>query len=247
MFYIAFMNDVLDTLEKLTQLLTYDKRVCIPDGGTHMTPESLVTWLASYSFALDIILLDGEYRGSDQWPLNRLIAKLRQLRPDVAIVCLTEDGSAETVRNCITAQASGVLLRRDLTYGISAALTYLQDYEFLYSPSLRPHVERYLPRHIGRQARQLPRWQMYTRMRPALQQMAILLFLRGLKPKVAASIAGVQHSAIAPMRWQIKQGLLHAIEEGYYDFSSLRGILLPKERSDEWIFQILTCLPTTFD
>lgn len=240
--HIALFDDSSPSREQIYRQLRRDARGFIDKNARFATPAELIAFARDYPLRLDVILIDTEYR-SGEWSLERLIAELRELRPDCSLVCLTEYGDEQTVRRCIQAKADGILSKADVQYGVASALLMLNEYQFLYSDSLKFYVRRYARSLDG--AKCVPTWEMYSRMSPALAQLATLLFIEGLSTEVAADAADLSHTAIAPYKHRATKRLAEAEEEGWYDLRWKQWLNIDTSSwsSDRWYYHLLTSLP----
>lgn len=91
----------------------------------------------------------------------------------------------------------------------------------------------------------VPRWGFYKGLQPAQQDFAELVFLRGMANEPACVVSGYTRQTGNTIKGRIRQELLNAVEEGWYDTSLLPELTDTRGRLDDIaVFNLLTSLPS---
>jgi hypothetical protein len=225
----------------LLDMLIRDRRVHSCRDWAFSSSQEVQEWVAgSPRPVVDVILIDVMFLAGDA-AIMALITAVKELWPDVAIVCLGQNPSVEMLRGIVRSGGRGYLCRTDVVWGLPATLALVPLYSFVCTPTVESTLRNVL---VNREYYCVPQWDFYKGLRPAEQTFAELVFLRGMANEPACEVAGYTKQTGNTIKGRIRLELLNAVEEGWYDTALLPELSDTRGRLDDVaVFNLLTSLP----
>ena len=200
----------------------------------------------------DIILIDANYRSSP--PLEQLIAEIRQIMPEIAVVCISEYAEEDIIqaRLAISRGAKGFLDKDDIGLAVATALMQAYHTGFVFSKTVEPLIKEHFPSRYDRQ-HAIGKWHLHPGLQKRHIDVAYQSILYGMSARMVAQelsdLKGKNRlpETITRYRDEIYK-ILASDDEGFYDTTYLEeiaDILTPTSAGGgefygaEWAFHML--------
>ena len=247
---LAYVDDDYGALKGYSKLLNRDLRFTV--CAEFQSVATLVSWLKNVKERPDAILLDAEYRSGSP-SIGNLIRQIRQVAPEITIICLSQYGEPKIVRDAVSAGADSFLVKEDIQMAIGTAVARTCRGHFTYTPEVEPLLRDHFGRLLTQQGR-IERWQWHPELTPRLKQVAGLCFLDGFSAPEAGQELGIAGTSVERHKTQVISILADGWWHDRRDLAGLEELLTHEQWSEKegrmitirgqlWAFHILTQPP----
>ena len=209
-------------MQSINSYLAWDRRTRV----TYMAEslDDLWEYLAQTAEAElpDVVVLDTE--NLDAKVLFETIVRLRQVIPELMVLCLGQVVDEAMVEAAAEAGAGGFLLKQDVRFQIAWAIVFAYRYDFIITSRVaRACKDSHHPRIYG--AHTLPEQRRYPELTARLRQAIRLCVIEGMPAHLAADEMAI---SLHTIRGYIKEGyrILEAYDETEYSVD-----MTPQERA----------------
>lgn len=218
---------VVDTdfysLKSINSYLAWDRRTRV----TMMTTSLVAMW--DYLHTLpkaelpDVVVMDANHMNGDVG-LKQVINDLRDLIPNVMVICLAQFPDSELILASAEAGARAFLLKQDVRLHIAWAICYAMDYDFMITHGVVRATQNIFNNRVLH-ATILPDQRQYPEMTDRIRQAIQLCVIEGMPAHLAADEMGI---SLHTIRGYIKEGyrILEANDRTEYPVD-----MTPQERA----------------
>ncbi len=218
---------VIDTdfysLQAINSYLAWDRRTRV----TLMTDSLEVMWDVIHQSPKaelpDVVVIDANHLGGADG-LKRTIKKLREVVPDLMVICLAQFADSDLITASADAGARGFLLKQDVRLHIAWAICYALDYDFVVTQGVTRNSDVIFHNRVFR-ATTLPEQRQYPEMTDRIRQAIKLCVIEGMPAHLAADEMGI---SLHTIRGYIKEG--YRILESH-DHTEYPTNMTPQERA----------------
>ena len=220
---VVVMDTDFYSLQAINSYLAWDRRtrvIFMTDSFSEMW--GFLHYLPKAELP-DVIVLDANHMDGDIG-LGRTIGNLRELIPDVMVICLAQFADADLVRAAAEAGARAFMLKQDVRLHIAWAICYALDHDFVVTQGVSSVSESVFNTRVFR-ATTLPDQRHYPEMTDRIRQAIKLCVIEGMPAHLAADEMGI---SLHTIRGYIKEG--YRILESH-DHTEYPTDMTPQERA----------------
>lgn len=199
-------------MQAVNSYLAWDRRTRVTWMSDSL--DELWAWLGKIAEAElpDVVMIDiGQL---DAQALFEVITRLRDLIPDLKVICLAQVIDPALVEAAAEAGAGGFLLKQDVRFQIAWAIVYAYRYDFIVTTNVaRIGKDSHQPRLY--EAHTLPEQRRYPELTARLRQAIRLCVIEGMPAHLAADEMAI---SLHTIRGYVKEGyrILEAYDETEY-------------------------------
>lgn len=220
---VVVMDTDFYSLQAINSYLAWDRRTRV----TFMTNSFDKMWGFLHRLPNaelpDVIVLDANHMDGDLG-LRRTIGDLRDLIPDVMVICLAQFADTDLVTAAAEAGARAFMLKQDVRLHIAWAICYALEHDFVVTQGVANVSESVFHNRVFR-ATILPDQRQYPEMTERIRQAIKLCVIEGMPAHLAADEMGI---SLHTIRGYIKEG--YRILEAH-DHSEYPTDMTPQERA----------------
>jgi DNA-binding NarL/FixJ family response regulator len=220
---VVVMDTDFYSLQAINSYLAWDRRTRV----TFMTNSLDKMWGFLYRLPKaelpDVVVLDANHMGENSG-LQRTIGDLRNLIPNVMVICLAQFADTDLVTVAATAGARAFMLKQDVRLHIAWAICYTLDHDFVVTQGVASVSETVFHNRVFR-ATILPDQRQYPEMTDRIRQAIKLCVIEGMPAHLAADEMGI---SLHTIRGYIKEG--YRILESH-DRTEYPTDMTPQERA----------------
>ena len=220
---VVVMDTDFYSLQALNSYLAWDRRTRVISMNHSI--DAMWAFLGQLPKAElpDVVVLDANHIDGSSG-LKQTIHELRDMMPDVMVICLAQFADTELVMTAAEAGARAFMLKQDVRLHIAWAIVYTLKHDFVITQGVVRASEEIFHSRVFR-ATMLPEQREYPEMTDRIRQAIKLCVIEGMPAHLAADEMGI---SLHTIRGYIKEG--YRILEAH-DRTEYPTEMTPQERA----------------